>query len=119
MTSDRSNEELNPDQLQALYESAETTLDIEEFEKFVKVLIRVLGADQEDIRLEVSVVDLGADSMDWLDLVHEMKESLDIVIEERDTDSIFTVFTVNDWLRFVEGALTAAKIGTQPVDGGA
>lgn len=70
------------------------------FEKIREILFEQLEYDEDKITMESSIVDdLGADSLDVVDLVMSIEEEFDIEIPD---EEIETVKTVGDLVKFVE-----------------
>ena len=61
-------------------------------EKVIDIVAGQLGVDKEKIKPESNFVnDLGADSLDTVELVMEMEEEFDISIPDEDAEKIQTV----------------------------
>lgn len=78
-------------------------MDHEElFAKMKEVIAEQLGVDQGEINEEASFQDdLGADSLDIVELVMALEEEFDIKIPDEDAESIKTV---GDAVTYVENA---------------
>ena len=62
------------------------------FEKIKSVIVEQLGVDEETVTLNASFVDdLGADSLDVVDLIMGIEEEFDIEIADEDAETISTV----------------------------
>ncbi|MCL6610888.1 MAG: acyl carrier protein [Peptococcaceae bacterium] len=62
------------------------------FEKVRAIISEQLGVDENDITMESSFIeDLGADSLDIVELVMALEEEFDIVIPDEDAEKIRTV----------------------------
>ena len=62
------------------------------FEKVKQVLVEQLDVDEELVTAEASVTDdLGADSLDLVDLVMELENEFDVEIPDEDIQNIKTV----------------------------
>ncbi|MFZ5650918.1 MAG: acyl carrier protein [Bacillota bacterium] len=62
------------------------------FEKVKKIIAEQLGVDEADVTMESSFIeDLGADSLDIVELVMALEEEFDIVIPDEDAEKIRTV----------------------------
>ncbi|OFW49710.1 MAG: acyl carrier protein [Actinobacteria bacterium RBG_13_35_12] len=65
---------------------------MENFDKLKEVLIDVLGAKEEDIKTESKFVDdLGADSLDLVELIMAFEDKFGIEINDEDAEKIITV----------------------------
>ena len=70
------------------------------FEKVAAILAEQLDVDQDDITLNTALVeDLGADSLDLVDLVMTLEDEFDIEITDEDVE---TVKTVGDIVKYLE-----------------
>ena len=75
-------------------------------EKIVDIISNQLGIDRGDVTPEASVVDdLGADSLDVVELVMALEEEFDIEIPDEEAEKIKSV---NDIFSHMENALQAA-----------
>jgi len=73
-----------------------------EFEKIKEIVADRLGADPADITLESSFIDdLGADSLDIVELIMALEEEFDLQIPEEDAEKIATV---GDAVNYVKAA---------------
>lgn len=62
------------------------------FEKVKAIIVDQLGADEEQVTLNSSFVDdLGADSLDIVELVMALEEEFDIQIPDEEAEKIRTV----------------------------
>ena len=70
------------------------------FEKVKERISDILGAELDDITLESSFVDdLGADSLDIVELIMALEEEFDIEIPDEDAEKIQTVGDVVDYIK--------------------
>ena len=61
-------------------------------ERVTKVIIDRLGVDENEVKLEASFrEDLGADSLDVVELVMELEDEFDMEISDEDAEQISTV----------------------------
>ena len=75
-------------------------------DKIVEIIANQLGIDQEDITPEASVVDdLGADSLDVVELIMALEEEFNIEIPDEEAEKIKSV---QDIFSHMENALLAA-----------
>lgn len=71
-------------------------------ERVTKVIVDRLGVDESEVKPEASFrEDLGADSLDVVELVMEFEEEFDMQIEDEDAEKIQTV---GDAVSFIEKA---------------
>jgi acyl carrier protein len=69
-------------------------------EKVIKIVMEQLDVTQEECVLEASFIDdLGADSLDIVELLMEMEEAFDIEIADEELEKIATIQDVVDFLR--------------------
>lgn len=63
-----------------------------EFEKIKSVIVDQLGVDESQVTMEASFADdLGADSLDVVDLIMGIEQEFDIEIPDEDAEKISTV----------------------------
>jgi acyl carrier protein len=75
-------------------------MDIKEIEKRVKdIVVKKLGVEESQVTNEASFTkDLGADSLDTVELILEFEKEFNIAIEESDQETVQTVGKVIDYL---------------------
>ena len=62
------------------------------FSKVKEIVVDQLGADEEDVTPDASFIDdLGADSLDIVELIMAFEEEFDIEIPDEDAEKITTV----------------------------
>ena len=70
------------------------------FEKVKKVIMEQLGVSDSAITLEASFIDdLGADSLDIVELIMALEEEFDIEIPDSDAEKVVTVGDVVDYIK--------------------
>ena len=70
------------------------------FDKIKSIIVEQLDADENDVKLESHIQDdLGADSLDVVDLVMSIEENFDIEIPDEDVENIKTV---GDIVKYIE-----------------
>ncbi|MGE5561415.1 MAG: acyl carrier protein [Chloroflexota bacterium] len=70
------------------------------FEKVKGIVVDQLGVDEEDVTLEASfLTDLGADSLDLVELIMAIEEEFDIEIPDEEAERIQTV---NDAVEYIK-----------------
>jgi acyl carrier protein len=68
-------------------------------ERVKKIIVEQLGVKDEDVRNEASFVDdLGADSLDTVELVMALEEEFDTEIPDEEAEKITTVQTAIDYV---------------------
>ena len=83
-------------------------MDNEILEKIRETLSSALGIDQEDIRPESSLVrDLGAESIDFIDIIFRLEKTFDIKIPNGD---LFPGSLLNDERFVSQGRVTEAGL---------
>ncbi len=77
--------------------------DVEE--KIKEIICEQLNVSAEDVVLEASFVDdLGADSLDQVELIMAMEEEFDISIPDEDAEKIATVKDALEYIKKASGA---------------
>jgi len=72
---------------------------MENFEKIKEILVDVLGANKDDIKPESKFVDdLGADSLDLVELIMSLEDKFQIEISDTDAEKIITVKDALDFI---------------------
>jgi len=62
------------------------------FERFTKCAVEVLGVESEKVTMEASFADdLDADSLDLVEFVMALEEEFDVSVEENELEGIETV----------------------------
>ncbi|AEG15829.1 MULTISPECIES: acyl carrier protein [Desulfofundulus] len=62
------------------------------FEKVKAIIVEQLGVDESEVTMEASFIeDLGADSLDIVELVMALEEEFDLTIPDEDAEKIRTV----------------------------
>ena len=76
-------------------------------EKVKEIIVEQLGVDEEDVNPNAKFIeDLGADSLDTVELVMALEEHFDIQIPDEDAEKIKTV---KDAIDYIEKNQKAAK----------
>jgi acyl carrier protein len=69
-------------------------------ERVKKIIIEQLGVKEDEVKLEASFVeDLGADSLDTVELVMALEEEFDTEIPDDQAEKITTVKTAIDYIK--------------------
>ncbi len=72
----------------------------EVFEKVKGIIVEQLGASESAVTMEASFIDdLGADSLDIVELVMAIEEEFDIEIPDADAEKVVTVGDVVDYIK--------------------
>ena len=70
------------------------------FEKVKDILVAQLDVEEEKVTMEASIIDdLGADSLDLVDLVMSLEEEFDVEIPD---DQVENIKTVGDIVKYIE-----------------
>ncbi len=71
-----------------------------DFEKIKQIIVDQLGVDESEVTKEASFIDdLGADSLDTVELVMALEEEFGIEIPDEDAEKIVTV---SDIINYIE-----------------
>lgn len=74
-----------------------------EFERVKQVIVDQLGVDEEAVTMEASFVeDLGADSLDIVELIMGLETEFDIEIPDEEAEKISTVGDAVNYLKELE-----------------
>ena len=74
------------------------------FERVSKVVVDRLGVDEGEVKLEASFrEDLGADSLDVVELVMELEDEFDMEISDEDAEQISTVGSAVKYIESKQG----------------
>ncbi len=74
-----------------------------DFEKIRKIIVDQLGVDESEVTDDASFVDdLGADSLDTVELVMALEEEFGIEIPDEDAEKIITV---GDAVKYIDSKL--------------
>jgi len=73
-------------------------------EKVKQIIVDQLGVDADEVTPEASFIeDLGADSLDTVELVMEFEEEFDIEIPDEDAEKMTTVGMAIEYLKKKKG----------------
>ncbi len=62
------------------------------FNKIKTIIVEQLGVEEEEVKMEASFVDdMGADSLDIVELIMSLEEEFDLEIPDEDAEKISTV----------------------------
>ena len=71
-----------------------------EFEKLKQIIVEVLNVDESEITMETTFIDdLGADSLDSVELIMAFEEEFGAAIPEEDAEKLTTVGKVVEYLK--------------------
>jgi acyl carrier protein len=69
-------------------------------ERVKKIIVEQLGVEEDEVTPEASFVeDLGADSLDTVELVMALEEEFEIEIPDEDAEKILTVGKALDYIK--------------------
>lgn len=72
----------------------------EVFEKVKSIIVEQLGVTDTSVTMEASFIDdLGADSLDIVELIMALEEEFDIEIPDSDAEKVVTVGDVVDYIK--------------------
>ena len=72
---------------------------MENFDKLKEILVEVLGVSEDDIKPESKFVDdLGADSLDLVELIMAFEDKFGIEISDEEAEKMITVKDVVDYI---------------------
>ena len=70
------------------------------FDKIKSIIVDQLGVDENEVTLEASFVDdLGADSLDLVELIMALEDEFDIEIPDNAAEQISTVSDVVEYIK--------------------
>ncbi len=70
------------------------------FEKVKEIIVEQLGVAEANVTMEASFIDdLGADSLDIVELIMALEEEFDLEIPDTDAEKIVTVSDVVDYIK--------------------
>jgi acyl carrier protein len=70
------------------------------FDQVKAIIVEQLGVEEDDVTLEASFIDdLGADSLDIVELIMALEEEFDLEIPDGEAEKITTVGSVVDYIR--------------------
>lgn len=70
------------------------------FDKVKDILVDQLDCEEDKVTMDASITDdLGADSLDLVDLVMSLEEEFDVEIDD---DQVETIKTVGDIVKYIE-----------------
>ena len=72
----------------------------EVFEKVKEVIVEQLGVTENSVTIDASFIDdLGADSLDIVELIMALEEEFDMEIPDTDAEKVATVKDVVDYIK--------------------
>jgi len=70
------------------------------FEKVREIIVEQLGVEEDDVTMEASFIDdLGADSLDIVELIMALEEEFDLEIPDGEAEKITTVGSVVEYIK--------------------
>ncbi|NLU53158.1 MAG: acyl carrier protein [Clostridiaceae bacterium] len=70
------------------------------FEKVKEIIVEQLGVDESDVKMESSFIDdLGADSLDIVELIMALEEEFDLEIPDKEAEKITTVGDAVEYIK--------------------
>lgn len=71
------------------------------FEKVVAIIAAKLKLDKKSITEESTMLDLGADSLDLVEIIMKLEEQFGIEINDEDADKLHNVLSVVDYVHML------------------
>ncbi len=69
-------------------------------EKVREIIVDQLGVEEDEVVMDASLIDdLGADSLDVVELIMALEEEFDIEIPDEEAENIMTVGDVVDYIK--------------------
>mgnify|MGYP001178452189 FL=1 len=69
------------------------------FNKIKEIVVDKLGVDEEKVTLDAKFIDdLGADSLDTVELIMQFEDDFNIEIPDEDAEKILSVGQANDYI---------------------
>ena len=70
------------------------------FDKVKDIIVEQLGVDEEEVKIEASFIDdLGADSLDIVELIMALEEEFDLEIPDKEAEKIATVGDAVEYIK--------------------
>ncbi|HEY9898240.1 MAG TPA: acyl carrier protein [Pantanalinema sp.] len=70
------------------------------FEKVKQIIVEQLGVSADEVTMDASFTeDLGADSLDTVELVMALEEAFEVEIPDEDAEKLTTVRTAMDYIK--------------------
>lgn len=70
------------------------------FEKVKKIIVEQLGVEEDEVTMESSFIDdLGADSLDIVELIMALEEEFDLEIPDSEAEKITTVGDAVEYIK--------------------
>jgi acyl carrier protein len=70
------------------------------FEKVKEIVVEQLGVEESEVTLEASFIDdLGADSLDIVELIMALEEEFDLEIPDKEAEKIVTVGDAVEYIK--------------------
>ncbi|HBR03541.1 MAG TPA: acyl carrier protein [Ruminiclostridium sp.] len=70
------------------------------FDKVKDIIVEQLGVEESEIKMEASFIDdLGADSLDIVELIMALEEEFDLEIPDKEAEKITTVGDAVDYIK--------------------
>lgn len=70
------------------------------FEKVKEIIVEQLGVEESEVTMEASFIDdLGADSLDLVELIMALEEAFDLEIPDKDAEKITSVTDAVNYIK--------------------
>ncbi len=84
----------------ALQHKMRKGVNVVSFEKVKEIIVEQLGVDEKDVVMEASFIDdLGADSLDIVELIMALEEAFDLEIPDKDAEKIQSVGDAVEYIK--------------------
>lgn len=71
-------------------------------QRVIAIIVKQLNVNVEEVVLEVKLSDLGADSLDNVELMMELEKEFDVKIPDNDLEKIITVGDAIDYIEKIK-----------------
>ena len=84
----------------ALQQKMRKGVNVVNFDKVKEIIVEQLGVDEKDVVMEASFIDdLGADSLDIVELIMALEEAFDLEIPDKDAEKIQSVGDAVEYIK--------------------
>ena len=84
----------------ALQQKMRKGVNVVNFDKVKEIIVEQLGVDEKDVVTEASFIDdLGADSLDIVELIMALEEAFDLEIPDKDAEKIQSVGDAVEYIK--------------------
>ena len=84
----------------ALQQKMRKGVNVVNFDKVKEIIVEQFGVDEKDVVMEASFIDdLGADSLDIVELIMALEEAFDLEIPDKDAEKIQSVGDAVEYIK--------------------